>query len=159
MSGQRIADIVARLEQEGEQTATFFQSLTPEQLDMQVYADGAQWSVRQVLAHFVTIERSMHHLFDNMLAGGEGGSRDFDLERYNRSQPPRLDGLSPDELIARFKDVRAGTVAIVAGMRETDLDREGWHPFLGAGRLERFVRWAYEHACLHEEDIRRALGK
>jgi hypothetical protein len=24
---------------------------------------------------------------------------------------------------------------------------------------ERFIRWAYEHARLHEDDVRKALGK
>jgi hypothetical protein len=43
-------------------------------------------------------------------------------------------------------------------MAEGDLDREGRHVFLGHGRLERFVRWAYEHAHLHLEDVRRALA-
>ncbi len=53
--------------------------------------------------------------------------------------------------------MRAETIAIVEGMSEADLDRVGHHPFHGHGRLERFVRWAYEHQRLHLEDVRRAL--
>jgi hypothetical protein len=153
----RIDDIVARLEEGAEATAAFFVSLTPEQLAVQVYAEGAQWNVRQVLAHLVTIERSMQWLFRDILAGGEGSPQDFDLERFNRSQPARLDALSLDVLLALFAVTRAETVAIVEGMADGDLDREGRHAFLGVDRLERFVRWAYEHARLHEEDVREAL--
>jgi hypothetical protein len=44
--------------------------------------------------------------------------------------------------------------------KEEDLDRgEGLHAFHGQGKLDRFIRWAYEHVRLHEEDIRKALGK
>ena len=105
-----------------------------------------------------TIERSMHRLFRNILDGGPGASKDFDLERFNRSQPRKLDGLALDNLIDQFRDVRRETIAIVEGMADADLDRRGWHPFHGDGRLERFIRWAYEHVRLHQADIRRELA-
>ena len=63
------------------------------------------------------------------------------------------------ELIDRFQAVRQETIAIVADMAEGDLDREGRHVFLGHDRLERFIRWAYEHARLHEDDVRRAVAR
>jgi hypothetical protein len=48
---------------------------------------------------------------------------------------------------------------IAREMKEEDLDREGVHAFHGKGKLERFIRWAYEHARIHEGDIRKVLGK
>jgi hypothetical protein len=146
--------IAAELETQARGAIAFFMSLPDDALARQVYADGAQWSVRQVVAHLITIERSMHVLFRDILAGGTGGSEHFDVDRFNRTQPRKLDGLSRAELVERFRAVRADTVAIVRGMTEEDLDREGVHPYHGRGRLERFVRWAYEHARLHEADIR-----
>jgi hypothetical protein len=47
-----------------------------------------------------------------MLTGGPGSPQDFDLERFNRTQPAKLDGLSLDELIERFGAVRRETIAI-----------------------------------------------
>lgn len=154
----RIEAIIVELEAGGRQTAAFFGSLTAEQLAMPVYADGAEWTVRQVLAHLATIERTMPVLFSDILAGGPGDKGEFDIERYNRSQPRKLDDLPFEEVIARFEAVRAATVEAVRGMAEADLDRPGRHPFLGEGTLERFVRWAGEHAAIHEADVRRALG-
>ena len=136
---------------------SFFRSLSPEQLRTRLYQDGAQWTVQQVLAHFAVIERSMHRLFESILAGGPGAPPDFDFDRYNLTQTRKLDGLSLDELIERFTAVRQETIRIVREMREEDLDREGLHAFHGKGRLERFIRWAYEHVRIHEEDIRRVL--
>ena len=100
----------------------------------------------------------MHWLFRNILQGGPGAPDDFDIERFNRSQPKKLDGLSLAELIDRFRAVRTETADIVKQMQEDDLDRQGRHAFHGPGRLERFIRWAYEHARLHEDDVRRALA-
>jgi len=151
--------IAAVLEKGLAETVPFFKSLSPDELRTQVYADGAQWSVQQVLAHFAAIERSMQSLFRNILSGGPGAPPDFDFERYNRSQTRKYDGLTLDELIERFRAVRQETIRIVREMKEEDLDREGMHAFHGHGRLDRFIRWAYEHVRIHEEDIRKRLGK
>jgi hypothetical protein len=101
----------------------------------------------------------MHRLFTNILTGGPGAPPDFDFERYNLSQTRKYDGLTLDDLIERFKAVRQETIRIVREMTEEDLDREGMHAFHGHGRLDRFIRWAYEHVRIHEDDIRKKLGK
>ena len=66
----RRTPIIAQLNKNMEDTITFFRSLSPDELSIQVYQDGAQWTVQQVLAHFITIERSMQWLFKNILSGG-----------------------------------------------------------------------------------------
>ncbi len=55
--------------------------------------------------------------------------------------------------------MREGTLRIVREMKEKDLDREGLHAFHDHGRLDRFIRWAYEHVRIHEQDIRKKLGE
>lgn len=154
----RRADIIAELEKGLADTIAFFRSLTTDKLGVTVYQDGASWTVQQVLAHFITIERSMQWLFNNILSGGPGSPGDFDFERFNRTQPQKLDGLPLDALVDNFRSVRNDTIAIVREMSEKDLDREGLHPFHGHGTLERFIRWAYEHARLHEDDMRKVLN-
>jgi hypothetical protein len=149
--------IAGELEKGLAETVSFFKSLSPSELRAQVYQDGAQWTVQQVLAHFAAIERSMHRLFKDILAGGPGAPPDFDFERYNLSQTRKYDGLTLDELIERFMVVRQETIRIVREMQDEDLDREGMHAFHGHGRLDRFIRWAYEHVRIHEDDIRKVL--
>ena len=158
MANRRDA-IAAELEKGLAETVSLFRSLSPEQLRTRLYPDGAQWTVQQVLAHFTAIERSMQWLFNNILEGGPGAPPYFDFERFNRTQTPKYDGLPLDELIERFTAVRQETVRIVRQMQEADLDREGLHAFHGEGHLDRFIRWAYEHVRLHEEDVRQVLGK
>jgi hypothetical protein len=153
----RRAEITAELSQGLAETVSLFQSLGPEEIQTRVYQDGAQWTVQQVLAHFIAIERSMHRLFHDILSGGRGAPADFDVDRYNLTQTRELDGLSLDQLIERFRAVRQETIRIVREMEEEDLDREGMHAFHGHGRLDRFIRWAYEHARIHETDIRKRI--
>ena len=151
--------LVHELEKGLRESIAFFKGLSTAERKTQVYPDGARWSVQEILAHFITIERSMHRLFKDILSGGRGSPPDFDVERFNRTQPRKLEGLDLDELIDRFRAVRTETVAIVRAMKEEDLDREGEHAFHGHGRLETFIAWAYEHARLHEDDARKILKK
>lgn len=145
------------LEKGLEDSIAFFKALKPSELNIQVYQDDPFWTAKQVLAHFITIEQSTHWLFKNILSGGTGAPEDFDIERFNRTQPVKLDGLVIHELIRKFTSVRQDTISIVKEMSESDLDREGRHPFHGQGKLERFISWAYEHVSLHENDIRKKL--
>lgn len=153
----RRRDIITRLEENLAASERLFQSLTPVQLSTNVYTDGGRWSVKQVAAHLVTIEQSMHWLFNNIISGGEGSPADFDPDRFNRNQVPKLDGLTLDALMDRFKAVRKETIAIVRNMSDADLDRRGHHAFHGQGSLERFVRWAYEHTNLHLADVEKVI--
>lgn len=154
----RKADIIQNLETNMAETVDFFRGLTPEDLSMRIYQEDTDWTIKLVLAHFVTIERSMHWLFKNILSGGPGSPKDFDVERFNRTQPKKLEGLSLDELIRRFEVVRSDTIFIVKKISEADLDREGWHVFHGRDTLGRFIRWAYEHVNIHIGDIRKVIG-
>ena len=149
--------IIADLEKGLDASITLFKSFNPTELNVPVYEEAPAWTVKQVLAHFITIEKSMQWLFKDMLAGGPGSPEDFDLERYNRTQPPKYDGFAVDALLLKYGTVRQETISLVRGMSESDLDREGRHPFHGQGTLERFITWAHEHVSLHEKDIRGRL--
>jgi len=149
--------IIAELKNNEVEIITFFKGLNSDQLATTVYPEDPHWTVQQVLAHFITIEDSMQWLFKDILAGGPGSPKDFDVDRFNRTQPRKLDGLSLDDLFDKFRSVRRDTIAIVAGMADQDLDREGRHAFHGHGKLERFIVWAYEHARLHLDDIRKVI--
>lgn len=155
----RRQQIIVALEQGLESSVEFFEALTAEELDKRIYQDGARWTAQQVVAHFITIEQSMQWLFKNILSGGEGSPENFDVDRYNESQTGKFNDVPFSELIALFRQVRRQTIGIVASMSESDLDLEGRHAFHGHGKLERFIRWAYEHARIHEDEIRQALNK
>lgn len=156
--GGRREDIIANLNSNGKEIVTFFSDLNSEQLQKILYPEDPGWTVQQVVAHFITIERSMQWLFKDILSGGPGSPENFDVDRFNRTQPRKLDGMSLEDLLEKFQGVRRDTIAIVADMEDEDLDREGRHAFHGHGKLERFIVWAYEHARLHLDDIRKFLN-
>jgi uncharacterized damage-inducible protein DinB len=55
--------LAERLRREGEKVVAFFTPLTDEQWKAEVYTEGTTWTIRNVLAHFVTSERGLLKLF------------------------------------------------------------------------------------------------
>lgn len=152
---ERLAE---RLRDEGQKTAAFFHSLTPQQLDRQLYADGSQWSVRQLLAHFVATERGFFSLLENILAGGSGAAQDFEIDAYNERRVAALHDTSFADLLYAFAAQRQATVELVQRMALDDLSRLGRHPFLGIAPLEDILKLIYRHNQIHQRDVRKLLA-
>lgn len=154
---EKVQQIVARLAEKGEETAAFFRALAPEDWDAQIYTEGTGWRVQHVLCHFVSAERSFVRLFQNIVAGGEGAPRDMDIDVFNEAEVAGMADLEPADLIAGFEEARAALIDFMRGLDDSDLDRQGRHPWFGVDRLEKFVKLVYRHNMIHQRDIRRAL--
>lgn len=151
------AFLAERLKTEGEKTAAFFAALTDDQWQMEVYAEDAVWTVRSVLAHFVSAERGLLSLFAAIRAGGLGASEDFSIDRYNARQQEQTRDLSPHELLAQFIAVRAEMAEWVSRLSDGDLEKQGRHPFLGVTTLAEMIKMVYRHNQIHFRDLRRVL--
>jgi len=149
--------LTERLTTEGQKIAAFFDALAPEQWKILVYTEGEQWTLRNVLAHFVMAEKGFLKLFANIRDGGPGAAEDFDIDRYNASQQEKTRELSPAELLEGFRAVRAEMAALVASLTEEDLQKQGRHPFLGLTTLAEMVKMVYRHNQIHLRDLRKLL--
>lgn len=152
-----IAELAEKLKAEGERMAQFFSELSDDQWSNEVYTEGATWSIRNVLSHFVTSERGLIKLFERIRASGEGASDDFSIDRYNAAQQEKTKDLSPAELLEQYKQVRAEAVAWVSGLKDEELDIKGRHPFLGETVIREMIKMLYLHNQLHYRDVKRAL--
>jgi uncharacterized damage-inducible protein DinB len=150
--------LAGRLQSEGEKTVAFFQELTPAEWQVQIYETGTNWSVRQILAHFVSTERGFADLIDNILSGGAGSPDDFDIDRYNERHVAKLQPEQVDALIGQYRAARVENIRRVQTMQPADLERQGRHPFLGVVPLEEIVKLLYRHNQIHQRDIRRAIS-
>jgi hypothetical protein len=150
--------LVTRLKAEGEKTAASFVSLSPDQWDLPVYAEGETWTVRSLLAHYVTSERALLKLFVDVLGGGPGARADFDVDRYNAGQQKKTSELSPRELLQQFGAVRSETAAFVSGLSQADLEKQGRHPSMGVVTLGEMIKLVYLHNQTHSRDLRHALS-
>lgn len=152
-----ITELVEKLRSEGERFVTFFSGLTDAQWQTEVYTEGATWTIRHVLSHFVTSERGLVKLFKQILQGGAGTSDDFSIDRYNASQQEKMKEFPPAALLEQYKSVRADSIAWVSGLKETELELTGRHPFLGRTTLREMIKMLYLHNQIHYRDLKKSL--
>lgn len=150
-------ELAEKLKTEGERMLAFFAELTDDQWVGEVYTEGETWTIRNVLAHYVTSERGLVRLFERIRTTGEGAADDFSIDRYNASQQEKTKDLSPAELLEQYKQVRAESVQWVSGLKDEELDIKGRHPFLGETVIREMVKMLYLHNQLHYRDVKRAL--
>ncbi len=151
------AELAEKLKTEGERMLAFFAELTDAQWVSEVYTEGETWTIRNVLAHYVTSERGLVRLFERIRTTGEGAADDFSIDRYNASQQEKTKDLAPAELLEQYKQVRAESIKWVSGLKDEELEIKGRHPFLGETVIREMVKMLYLHNQLHYRDVKRAL--
>lgn len=152
-----INELADKLKSEGEKFFALFAGLTDAQWQAKVYTEGETWTIRNVLAHFVTSERGLVQLFERIRLTGEGAADDFSIDRYNTSQQQKTKDSSPQELLEQYRAVRADSVAWTLSLSETDLEKQGRHPFLGKTTLREMIKMLYLHNQIHYRDMKKVL--
>jgi hypothetical protein len=152
-----VATLAEKLKSEGEKFVTIFSGFSDEQWQKEVYTEGSTWTIRNILAHFVTSERGLLKLFERIRQGGEGSPDDFSLDRYNAAMQERTKAVTPHELLEQYKIIRSEAVAWIAGLSEDDLEKQGRHPFLGMTTIREMIKMLYIHNLNHYRDVKKAL--
>ncbi|MBI3241695.1 MAG: DinB family protein [Chloroflexi bacterium] len=149
--------ILKRLAEEGAKTVTFFKGLADSQWGQQVYTTGPEWRIRELLAHFVSAERTFVLYGHDILAGGSGAPEDFVIDEFNATQVSGLKEATTANLIQQFEAARTEIVEIAQSMADADFDRVGRHPWFGRVPLENMLKLIYRHNMIHQRDIAKAL--
>jgi DinB family protein len=152
-----ITELAEKLKSEGEKFVGIFAGLEDGQWQMEVYTEGTTWTIRNVLSHFVTSERGLLRLFEQIRQGGAGAADDFSIDRYNAAMQERTKGATPQELLQQYKEVRANAIQWVLGLNDSDLEITGRHPFLGQTVIREMIKMLYIHNLTHYRDMKKAL--
>ena len=152
-----VIELAEKLKSEGDKFTRIFSELTDDQWQTEVYAEGATWTIRNVLSHFVTSERGLVKLCEQIRQGGSGSADDFSIDRYNASQQEKTKDLPVAELLEKYKSTRAETITWVSGLKESDLEITGRHPFLGETVLREMIKMLYLHNQIHYRDMKKVL--
>lgn len=152
-----VTELAEKLKSEGEKTVSIFNGLSEEQWSQDVYTEGTTWTVRNVLSHFVTSERGLVKLFEQIRQGGAGSPDDFSIDRYNAAMQERTNEFSSQELLEQYRQVRASTVAWISALQESDLEITGRHPFMGQTQLREMIKMLYIHNLTHYRDMKKAV--
>ena len=152
-----VNELAEKLKSEGEKFTGVFSALTDEQWQAEVYTEGETWTIRNVLSHFVTSERGLIKLFEQIRQGGSGAADDFSIDRYNTAQQEKTKELLPAELLEQYRSVRANSINWVTGLKESELELQGRHPFMGMTSIREMIKMLYLHNQLHYRDLKKVL--
>ena len=152
-----IAELAEKLRSEGDKITSIFSGLPEDQWNHEVYTEGTTWTIRNVLSHFVTSERGLLKLFEQIRQGSAGAADDFSIDRYNAAMQARMKDATPQELIEQFKEVRSHAINWVSGLQESDLEITGRHPFLGQTVIREMIKMLYIHNLTHYRDMKKSL--
>ncbi len=155
----RSAHLCKRLRSSLEKSLAFFKALRPEEWAEQIYSEGASWTIKQILAHFVMAEDGMVRLMANIVETGKGVPEDFDLDSYNEYRVNKVGDASSEELLDQFVEAREKTIQMVASFGDEDLEKTGRHPWLGMASVEEIIKLMYRHNQVHQREIRAALER
>jgi len=154
MIAERIEALIARLEKGGRKTQEFFSALTPADWQKPVYLEPDLWTLRSLLAHFVSAEQSLLTLAQDIASGGEGSPVGFNFDAFNAEEQIRLKNESPEELLQAMAKARQSTNSWVTSLSEEQLDLAGNHPALGKISLETMLTSIYGHQLFHMRDLK-----
>ena len=152
-----ITELAEKLRAEGDKFVSIFSGLNDEQWNQEVYTEGTTWTIRNVLSHFVTSERGLIKLFEQIRQGGAGAADDFSIDRYNAAMQERTKELSPQELLEQYKQIRANSIAWVSGLKDDELEITGRHPFLGQTMIREMIKMLYIHNLTHYRDMKKTM--
>ena len=150
--------LLQRLDDVGQEVLLFFNQLDEEAWRINIYTEGEAWTVHQILAHFVSVERAFQWLINDIVSGGDGTPKDFDLDRFNHEQVRSLETQSRQELLDIFQTERSATQTQVSHCAPDDFLKEGNHPWFGQLSITAILKLLYRHNKLHIRDIRRTLA-
>ncbi len=151
--------LVQRISSETDKLLAFFHDLAPDQWAQTVYSGDKPWTIQQILAHLASAEIEFTRQLDDFLAGGLGAPEGFDIDAFNAREVAALGEVQPIELMRRFEQARRSNIEKVSRVGESDLARQGRHPYLGIAPLSEIVKMIYRHNQIHLRDIRRVLNQ
>ncbi|MBE3068473.1 MAG: DinB family protein [Chloroflexi bacterium] len=157
MTQPRADALAAKLEKGRQKTFEILNALTQEQWQKPLYNEPT-WQVRHLLAHFVSAERQLLALAQDVADGGLGAPPDLDINRYNADEQDRLEGLSPPILLDFLDQARRQTIEWVGTLGADQLDKIGRHPVLGDVNVETMIGAIYGHQLIHMRELSKLLG-
>jgi len=153
-----ITELAEKLRSEGERFVSIFSGLNDDQWSQEVYTEGTTWTIRNILAHFVTSERGLIKLFEQIRQGGTGAADDFSIDRYNAAMQDRTKESTPADLLEQYKQIRANSVAWVSALNDEELEIVGRHPFLEMTTIREMIKMLYIHNMTHYRDMKKSMS-
>ncbi|NIS83253.1 MAG: hypothetical protein GTO14_24320 [Anaerolineales bacterium] len=138
--GEQLERLKTRLRGEGEKTAVFFENLQGHDWSQQVYSAGAQWGMKQVLAHLCSTEIAYLKLLGDMLSAESFAALDFDIDHFNQREVSAAEQGATHDLIEAFREAHVACLTFIDERSEPNLSKTGYHPRAGDLKINKILK-------------------
>ncbi len=129
-----------------------------ERWDTQVYADGAQWNIGQLLTHIMISDAGHVKMVTGVAAGQQVIPDDYDLQRYNQRSVEKRAETSPTDARKAMEASRAELLAWLDSIDDSVLAIEGRHANMQVMPISEMLKILAHHERDHARDIANTLG-
>jgi hypothetical protein len=133
--------------------------LSPEDWERRAYADGGEWTVKQLLTHVASAEPGQLATGQRMLAGEAKLGEGFSLHFWNQRQVEKRKDRLPADLLDDLAASRQQLLAWIDGLAESDFEKSGQHARGDFITVEQLCYRVGEHEAEHAAQIARAVGR
>lgn len=111
----------------------------------------ASWSIVEIVGHLGDVERVMRVRMQQICSQQHPAIEAFDQDVSVRQHAYQHGSL--DQVLAKFADERARTLAFLTTLPSAAYARTGWHPEVGLLRVDMMVEHLAKHDYAHYRDI------
>ena len=126
--------------------------------ETQVYSDGAQWNVRQLLLHLAISHQGLNNQVMGIAEGREVVPADFDINRYNQRSVEKRAEMTIDEVRASLLETHSALIGWLDAADDKVLDKTGRHASLNIYSVEEIVQNVADHERGHADDLAKTLN-
>lgn len=124
----------------------------------QIYSDGAQWTIHQLMIHLVIADQGHNAMAMGIAAGQEVIPADYDLERFNRRSVEKRGEMTLAQAREALIKNREALLAWLNTLDDVLLDQEGRHASMIMMSVNQILQTHAAHEDLHTRDIAAKLG-
>ena len=147
MASERSEKAITRLQQARERLDAVLNRVPADLWERQIYSDGAQWTVRQLLIHLMLADHGQNNVLMGIAEGKNLIPEDYDLNRYNSGSVSKRQAVTVEEARAGLMQSRARLVEWLNQIDDAVLDQKGRHASLQILSIGQIL----EVMALHEE--------
>lgn len=126
--------------------------------DEQLYSEGAQWTIRQLLTHLMLADAGHVRMVKAIAAGIEFIPADYDIDRYNKGSVQKNKNLTIEDCRQGLANSREEALSWIDEIDDSVLDIEGRHASLNILSIEKIFKIMALHEISHAQDIETHLN-
>jgi len=159
MTSERIEKYTDRLQKSRQRLNAALDGVPAELWEQQIYSDGAQWTLRQLLIHLMLADHGQNTIILGIAEDKNLIPEDYDINRYNSSSVGKRQSVTVDEAREGLAQSRAHLIEWLHQADESVLDKEGRHASLQIMSIMQIFNLMSRHEESHAADIEALIAQ